>query len=76
MHPLLILVLIFDVLIAVSSLLNLVNMMRVNLLLEERQSEAFPVQLVRVQKTAPVNSPLLTPMAASRLCRRPPPWCP
>ena len=52
MHPLLILVLIFDVLIAVSSLLNLVNMMRVNLLLEERQSEAFPVQLVRVQKTA------------------------
>ena len=52
MHPLLILVLIFDVLIALSSVLNIVNMMRVNLLLEEKQSEAFPVQLVRVQKTA------------------------
>lgn len=31
MHPLIVLVLIFDVLIAVSSVLNLVNMMRVNL---------------------------------------------
>ena len=38
MHPLLILVLIFDVLIAVSSVLNLVNMMRVNLLVEERKA--------------------------------------
>ena len=52
MHPLLVLVLIFDALIAVSSVLNLVNMMRVNLLLEEKQAEALTVQRVRVQKTA------------------------
>lgn len=52
MHPLIVLVLIFDVLIAVSSVLNLVNMMRVNLLLEDRKAEAFSVQRVRVQKTA------------------------
>ena len=39
MHPLLILVLVFDLLIAVSSVLNLVNMMRVNLMVEERRAE-------------------------------------
>ena len=38
MHPLLILVLVFDLLIAVSSVLNLVNMMRVNLMVEERRA--------------------------------------
>ena len=36
MHSLLILVLILDALIAISSVLNLVNMMRVNLLVEEK----------------------------------------
>ena len=49
MHSLLILVLILDALIAVSSVLNLVNMMRVNLMVEERRAEALTVQLVRVQ---------------------------
>ena len=43
MHPLLILVLVFDLLIAVSSVLNLVNMMRVNLMVEERRAEALTV---------------------------------
>ncbi len=39
MHPLLILAaLVFDLLIAISSVLNLVNMMRVNLMVEERQA--------------------------------------
>lgn len=52
MHPLLILVLVFDLLIAVSSALNLVNMMRVNLMVEERRAEALTVQRVRVQKAA------------------------
>ena len=52
MHPLLILVLVFDLLIAVSSVLNLVNMMRVNLMVEERRAEALTVQRVRVQKAA------------------------
>ena len=60
MHPLLILVLIFDVLIAVSSVLNLVNMMRVNLLVEERQSEAFAAELVRVCKTPAGKGGLLS----------------
>lgn len=52
MHSLLILVLILDALIAVSSVLNLVNMMRVNLLVEEKQAQALTVQRVRVQKAA------------------------
>ena len=52
MHPLIVLVLVFDVLIAVSSVLNLVNMMRVNLMVEERRAEALTVQRVRVQKAA------------------------
>ena len=60
MHPLLILVLIFDVLIAVSSVLNLVNMMRVNLLVEERKAEAFTVQRVRVSKAAAGKGGILT----------------
>jgi hypothetical protein len=41
MHPLLILVLIFDVLIAVSSVLNLINMMRVNLLVGDVARQVF-----------------------------------
>ena len=60
MHPLLILVLIFDVLIAVSSALNLVNMMRVNLLVEERKAEAFTVERVRVSKAAAGKGGILT----------------
>lgn len=52
MHSLLILVLILDALIAISSMLNLVNMMRVNLMVEERRAEALTVQRVRVQKAA------------------------
>ena len=60
MHPLLILVLIFDVLIAVSSVLNLVNMMRVNLLVEERKVEALTVQRVRVSKAAAGKGGILT----------------
>lgn len=60
MHPLLILVLIFDVLIAVSSVLNLVNMMRVNLLVEERKAEAFTVERVRVSKAAAGKGGILT----------------
>ena len=60
MHPLLILVLIFDVLIAVSSVLNLVNMMRVNLLVEERKAEALTVQRVRVSKAAAGKGGILT----------------
>ena len=48
MHSLLILVLILDALIAISSILNLVNMVRVNLLVEEKQAQALTVQLVRV----------------------------
>ena len=52
MHSLLILVLILDALIAISSILNLVNMMRVNLMVEERRAEALTVQRVRVQKAA------------------------
>ena len=60
MHPLLILVLIFDVLIAVSSVLNLVNMMRVNLLVEERRAEALTVQRVRVSKAAAGKGGILT----------------
>ena len=60
MHPLLILVLIFDVLIAVSSVLNLVNMMRVNLLVEERKAEALTVQCVRVSKAAAGKGGILT----------------
>lgn len=51
MHSLLILVLILDALIAISSILNLVNMVRVNLLVEEKQAQALTVQLVRVCKT-------------------------
>lgn len=60
MHPLLILVLIFDVLIAISSILNLVNMMRVNLLVEERQAQALTVQRVRVCRTPAGKGGLLT----------------
>ena len=60
MHPLLILVLIFDVLIAVSSVLNLVNMMRVNLLVEERRAEVLTVQRVRVSKAAAGKGGILT----------------
>lgn len=52
MHSLLILVLILDALIAISSILNLVNMVRVNLLVEEKQAQALTVQRVRVQKAA------------------------
>lgn len=52
MHSLLILVLILDALIAISSILNLVNMVRVNLMVEERRAEALTVQRVRVQKAA------------------------
>ena len=59
MHPLLILVLVFDLLIAVSSVLNLVNMMRVNLMVEERRAEALTVQRVRVQKAAAGKSGIL-----------------
>jgi len=60
MHPLLILVLIFDVLIAISSVLNLINMMRVNLLVEEKQAEAVTVQRVRVCKAAAGKGGILT----------------
>ena len=60
MHPLLILVLVFDLLIAVSSVLNLVNMMRVNLLVEERKAEAFTVERVRVSKAAAGKGGILT----------------
>ena len=60
MHPLLILILIFDVLIAVSSVLNLVNMMRVNLLVEERKAEAVTVQRVRVCRAAAGKGGILT----------------
>lgn len=60
MHPLLILVLVFDLLIAVSSVLNLVNMMRVNLLVEEKQAQALTVQLVRVCKTSAGKGGLLS----------------
>ena len=60
MHPLLILVLVFDLLIAVSSVPNLVNMMRVNLLVEEKQAQALTVQLVRVCKTSAGKGGLLS----------------
>ena len=60
MHPMLILVLIFDALIAVSSVLNLINMMRVNLLVEERRTEAVTVQRVRVCKAAAGKGGILT----------------
>ena len=60
MHSLLILVLILDALIAVSSVLNLVNMMRVNLMVEERRAEALTVQLVRVCKTSAGKGGLLS----------------
>lgn len=60
MHPLLILILIFDVLIAISSVLNLINMMRVNLLVEEKQAEAVTVQRVRVCKAAAGKGGILT----------------
>ena len=84
MHSLLILVLILDALIAVSSVLNLVNMMRVNLMVEERRAEALTVQLVRVclgctpapGRSALVSLPPPTPTAAQRPCPKPPRWCP
>lgn len=60
MHPLLILVLVFDLLIAISSILNLVNMVRVNLLVEEKQAQALTVQLVRVCKTSAGKGGLLS----------------
>ena len=60
MHSLLILVLILDALIAISSMLNLVNMVRVNLLVEEKQAQALTVQLVRVCKTGAGKGGLLS----------------
>lgn len=51
MHPFIVLILIFDVLIAVSSVLSLINMMRVNLLVEQKQSESITVQQLRTYKT-------------------------
>mgnify|MGYP007070513609 CR=1 FL=1 len=60
MHSLLILVLILDALIAISSILNLVNMVRVNLLVEEKQAQALTVQLVRVCKTSAGKGGLLS----------------
>ncbi len=60
MHSLLILVLILDALIAVSSILNLVNMVRVNLLVEEKHAQALTVQLVRVCKTSAGKGGLLS----------------
>ena len=60
MHSLLILVLILDALIAISSILNLVNMVRVNLLVEEKQAQALTVQLVRVCKTSAGQGGLLS----------------
>ena len=60
MHSLLILVLILDALIAISSVLNLVNMVRVNLLVEEKQAQALTVQLVRVCKTSAGKGGLLS----------------
>ena len=60
MHSLLILVLILDALIAISSMLNLVNMVRVNLLVEEKQAQALTVQLVRVCKTSAGTGGLLS----------------
>ena len=68
MHPLLILVLIFDVLIAVSSVLNLINMMRVNLLMEERRAEAVTVQQVRVCKAAAGKGGILTSYFGVYVC--------
>lgn len=53
------LVLIFDLLIAISSVLSLINMMRVNLLLEDCHAEAQTVQQVRVYKTAAGKGGLL-----------------
>lgn len=60
MHSLLILVLILDALIAISSILNLVNMVRVNLMVEEKQAQALTVQLVRVCKTSAGKGGLLS----------------
>lgn len=60
MHPLILLILIFDILIAVSSVLNLINMMRVNLLVEEKQAQAVSAELVRVYKTAAGKGGLLS----------------
>ena len=68
MHPLLILVLIFDMLIAVSSVLNLINMMRVNLLVEERRAEAITVQQVRVCKAAAGKGGILTSYFGVYVC--------
>ena len=58
MPSLLILVLILDALIAISSILNMVNMDRVTLLVEENQ--ALTVQLVRVCKTSAGKGGLLS----------------
>ena len=68
MHPLLILVLIFDVLIAVSSVLNLINMMRVNLLVGERRAEAITAQQVRVCKAAAGKGGILTSYFGVYVC--------
>lgn len=59
MHPLIVLILIFDVLIVLSSILDLINMMRVNLLVDERKAEVFSVQRIRVCKTAAGKGGLL-----------------
>lgn len=59
MHPLILLILIFDLLIAISSVLNLINMMRVNLLFEDRHTEVQTVQQVRIYKTAAGKGGLL-----------------
>lgn len=60
MHPLILLILIFDLLIAISSVLNLINMMRVNLLFEDRHTEVQTVQQVRIYKTAAGKGGLLS----------------
>lgn len=51
---------ILDALIAISSILNLVNMVRVNLMVEEKQAQALTVQLVRVCKTSAGKGGLLS----------------
>lgn len=70
MHSLLILVLILDALIAISSILNLVNMVRVNLLVEEKQAQALTVQLVRVCKTSAGKGGLLSSWFGVYACPR------
>ncbi len=68
MHPMILLLLIFDALIAISSVLSLINMMRVNLLLEQRQAQSFSVQRVRVYKTAAGKGGLLSSWSGVYAC--------